>query len=91
MTHKTFWGVFALTQLVGSLGVATGSPHGNPFGLLLALIFLFPGSLLCWPILDKLAIQTTTGPVILASFLINVACWYVFALSLATLRRRKAN
>jgi hypothetical protein len=91
MTHKTFWGAFALTQLVGSLGLATGNPHGNPFGLLLALIFLFPGSLLCWPILDKLAVHTTTGPVILVSFLINITCWTIFALLLASLRRRKAN
>lgn len=91
MNRKILWGVIVFAQIVGALGFATGSPHGNPLGLLVAFIFLFPGSLLCWPILDKLAIQTTVGPVIITSVVVNVTCWLVFALSTARIRGRKLN
>jgi hypothetical protein len=91
MNRKTFWGAFALAQIVGSLGVATGSPHGNPSALLLALIFLFPGSLLCWPVLDGLRIQTTVGPVIIASVLFNVVCWTIAGLSITRIRKAKSS
>jgi hypothetical protein len=91
MNRKVFWGIFVVTQLLGALGVATGSPHGNPFGLLIALIFLFPGSLLCLPILDKLAIQTGVGPIIVVSFLVDIVCWYAFALAATRIQRKKLN
>lgn len=53
MNQKIYWGVFLLAQVIGTLGVLTGSPHGNPFGLIAAMIFLFPGSTLGLFVLDK--------------------------------------
>ena len=91
MNRKAFWAIFALTQFVGALGMATGSPHGNPFGLIFALIFLFPGSILSFFILDKLGIQTTVSPIIVASFLINILSWYAVALGTNRLRGKKSN
>ena len=86
MNRKVFWGIFPAAQLVGALGTLTGSPHGNPFGLLVAFIFLFPGSLLCWPLLDRLRIQTTGGPVIVCSLIVNLFCWYLLDRVIARVR-----
>ena len=91
MNRKIFWGEFVFAQIVGALGFATGSPHGNPLRLLLAFIFLFPGSVLCWPILDKIRIQTSVGPVIITSVVVNAACWFLLAFSIKRIRRRKSN
>jgi hypothetical protein len=91
MNRKVFWGIFAATQLVGMLGVATGSPHGNPLGLVVAMIFLFPGSILGLFILDALAIPIGYGGIITASLLINVVCWYALALALRKIRGKKTN
>jgi hypothetical protein len=91
MNRKILWGVIGFAQIVGALGFASGSPHGNPLGLLFGFIFLFPGSLLCWPILDKLAILTTGFPVIITAVVVNVALWLAFAFSTARIRGRKSH
>ena len=88
MKWRTFWGIFAVTQLVGALGLGTGSVHGNPLGLLVGFILLFPGSTLCWLILDKLRVMTTGGPVITTSFLVNIVCWSALALAITHRRVR---
>jgi hypothetical protein len=57
MNGKMFWGMFAVTQLLGSLSLATGSPHGNPIGLAAGMVLLFPGSIFAVFAIDKLGIQ----------------------------------
>ena len=57
MKRTMFWGIFAVAQLLSVLSLATGSPHGNPVGLIAATILLFPGGILGLFVLDKLGIQ----------------------------------
>ena len=91
VNRRVFWGVFAVTQLVGALGLATGSPHGNPFGLVAMLIFWFPGSILGFWTLDKLGIQFGYVSILVSSFLFNTVCWYVLALAITRIRSQKSN
>jgi hypothetical protein len=86
MNQRMFWGVFSVTQLLGSLSLATGSPHGNPLGLLAATVFLFPGSILGLFALDKLGIQFGYVSILVSAFLVNVVCWYAFALAITSIR-----
>lgn len=90
MNRKVFWVVFAVTQLVGALGLATGSPHGNPFGLVAMMIFLFPGSILGLWTLDKLGIQFGYVSILASSFLFNIVCWYMLALAITKIRGQKS-
>ena len=91
MKWKAFWGIFIACQLVGALGLATGaSIHSNAFGLLLTLVFLLPGSLLCWVILDKLGVGTDFGPLLASCFLINLVSWSMLALVIKTALGRKS-
>jgi hypothetical protein len=91
MNWKAFWVIFGLAQVVGAIGVLTGSSHGNPTGLLFALVFLFPGSVFCLLILETLGIGTTVGPIMVTSFLINVACWFAVALNVGRLRGKRSS
>ena len=94
MNWKAFWTVFGLTQFLGSLGAATGSPHGNPLGLALMMILLFPGSTLCWWVLDVLRLTPTgnmTGRIILTALVINIACWCAFAVVVSKLRGKRTH
>jgi hypothetical protein len=91
MNRKILWPLFVSAQIVGALGFATGSPHGNAFGLLIALIFLFPGSVLCLPILNTMAMQVNVGSVIIASVVVNVAFWFLLAFSITRIRGRRSN
>jgi hypothetical protein len=88
MKRATFWGIFAATQLLGALGLATGSPHGNPLGLVVAMVLLFPGSILGLLALDRLGINFVYTSILLSAFPINIVFWYVFALALARIRAK---
>jgi len=69
-----FWGMFAVTQLLGPLSLATGSPHGNPIGLVAAMVSPFPGSMLGVFALDKLGIQDGYIAILVSVVLINIIC-----------------
>ena len=86
-----FWGMFAVTQLLGSLSLATGSPHGNPIGLAAAMVLLFPGSILGVFALDKLGIQAGYIAILVSAVLFNIICWYGFSLAASKYSRRKSS
>jgi hypothetical protein len=91
MNWKVFWGIFIGFQLVGALGLASGaSIHATPYGLLLTLVFLLPGSLICWVILDSLGIGTDFGPLLVSCFLLNIVSWSMLALVIKTALVRKS-
>jgi len=69
-----FWGMFAVTQLLGPLSLATGSPHGNPIGLVAAMVSPFPGSMLGVFALDKLGIQDGYIAILVSVVLITIIC-----------------
>jgi len=69
-----FWEMFAVTQLLGPLSLATGSPHGNPIGLVAAMVSPFPGSMLGVFALDKLGIQDGYIAILVSAVLINIIC-----------------
>jgi hypothetical protein len=83
--------MFAVTQLLGSLSLVTGSPHGNPIGLVAAMVLLFPGSILGVFVLDKLGIQTGYISILVSAALINIICWYGFSLAAIKYSRRKSS
>jgi len=94
MNRKVFWAMFVLTQFLGSLGAGTGSPHGNPLGLILMMVFLFPGSIVCWYVFEGIGLPPVgnmTTRIILTSFVINLACWYVFGLVVSRVRGKKTH
>jgi hypothetical protein len=91
MNGKMFWGMFAVTQLLGSLSLATGSPHGNPIGLVAAMVLLFPGSILGVFALDKLGIQAGYIAILVSAVLFNIICWYGFSLAVNKYSRRKSS
>ena len=91
--RRMFWGIFVAAQLMGVLGVATGSPHGNPLGLVFMMLFLFPGSILCWYAFEMLKIPPVGDMmvrIIVTSFLINLPCWYILLLLVSKVRLRKS-
>jgi len=90
LNRRKFWGVFALTQLLGSVSLVTGSPHGNPVGLIAATALLFPGSILGLLVLDKLGIQFGYTSILMSAALVNIICWYCFAVVLRKYSRRKS-
>jgi hypothetical protein len=91
MNWKAFWGIFIACQLVGALGFATGgSIHGNPLGLLFAMVFLLPGSILSFLILDKLGVGTDLGPLLVSCFIFNLVSWSMLALVIKTALGRKS-
>ena len=86
MKRATFWSIFAVTQLLGALGLATGSPHGNSLGLFAAMVLLFPGSILGLFALDRLGINFGYTSILLSAFPINIIFWCAFAFALARIR-----
>jgi hypothetical protein len=91
MNLTKYWGAFALTQLLGSLSLATGSPHGSPLGLIAATAFLFPGSILGLLALDKLGIQFGYVSILASAFLVNIVCWCAIALAITSIRKKNSN
>ena len=91
MNGKMFWGMFAMTQLLGSLSLATGSPHGNPIGLVAAMVLLFPVSILGVFALDKLGIQAGYIAILVSAVLFNITSWYGFSLAANKCSRRKSS
>lgn len=85
-----FWGLFAVTQLLGSLGLATSSPHGNPVGLIAAMVLLFPGSILGLLALDKLGVQFGYIAILVSAVTVNIICWCGFSLAAKKYSRRKS-
>jgi hypothetical protein len=91
MSRTTFWAIFAATQLLGALSLATGSPHGNPLGLVAATILLFPGSILGMFALDRLGINFGYASILLSAFPINIIFWSAFAFALAKIRGKRSS
>jgi hypothetical protein len=87
--QRLFWRIFAVAQLVGVLGVATGGPHGFALGLIIASVALFPGSILCVLLLDFLGVNFGYGSLLVTSFLINLVCWYAVELAMTKIRGKK--
>jgi hypothetical protein len=90
MKRRAFWGIFAVAQLVGTLGVLTGSPHGFAVGLIIAMIALFPGSILCLFLLDFLGVGVDYGSILVTVLPINLVCWYVAELIIMKIRAKKS-
>ncbi len=42
MNQRVYGKTFAVAQLLGSLSLVSGSPHGNPLGLIAAMVLLSP-------------------------------------------------
>jgi hypothetical protein len=68
----------------------SGSPHGNPIGVIAAFVFLFPGGIASLFILDGLGIQFGVGPIVSVSLLVNVVVWLPLALLIQKGRNRKS-
>ena len=90
MNRKKFWGIFAATQVMGTLGVLTGSPHGFAVGLVIAAIALFPGSILCLFLLDFLGVDFGTWRILVTALPINLVCWYAVRLTVRKIRGEKS-
>ena len=90
MSLKRFLIILLIAQVLGVVGLLTGSPHGNPIGLVVALVFLFPGSIASIFILDKLGIQSGVAPIVSVSLLVNVVVWLTLALLIRKVRNRKS-
>jgi hypothetical protein len=56
MTLKKFLSILLIAQVLAVVGPLTGSPHGNPIGLIAAFVLLFPGGIASIFILDRLGI-----------------------------------
>jgi hypothetical protein len=71
MNYKKYWAIFIVVQIVGAIGWATGSPHGNPVGLFLGLTFLFPETVVCLALLETTGRGTAGWAFIALSIFVN--------------------
>src|ERR1700745_1997513 len=90
MTLKKFLSILLIAQLLGVVGFLTGSPHGNPIGLIAAFVLLFPGGIASIFILDRLGIQFGVAPIVTLSLLVNIVVWLPLAVLIQKARNRKS-
>jgi len=90
MTLKKFLSILLMAQVLGVVGLLTGSPHGNPIGLIAAFVLLFPGGIASSFILDRLGIQFGVLPIVTVSLLVNIVVWFPLAVLIQKARSRKS-
>ena len=66
-----------------------GSPHGFALGLVAAMIFLFPGGILCLFLLDFLRVNAGYVSILVAALPINILGWYAAELAITKIRSKK--
>jgi hypothetical protein len=89
MRSKLLWTIFALSQLLGSLGAFYYSPHGS-HALYFAVLLLLPGIILSLtlPSLPGVGFDFGYAMILVVTIPVNFAAWYICALLIRKIRRQ---